>query len=379
MAVAAVATGQFPSGAGFARTGTGQETPPGTAPQDSSIAFIVSFHSRGAGQGELTAYLGSQPVSVIKCSSERLRSGTERGEQLVSPSGETRSSAVEFRRSLHGTLFVENPAPGVGMEHVQEKSDRAEEATGDIEGITADCSLASSSQDERCLPLSVADERLAQRLRIATRLLLQGLKLAARVGEDSPQGQLSGIGVGVHAQGVAGLGADLELAGLALLPYAVHPVQISVDPVDAVAVDGQPATTVHPRSPASRLGDLHRPAGQLGRQQPQSSGIQRWPVVQAQVVVGIRAMHTSRPTTAQAHTNDPADPCQPIRDLHQAIHEPQSAEADHRPRPIYPAPTPRVFPLAAEVQRSALANKTAEPTPTASAADPSCNCDPAAG
>jgi 3'-phosphoadenosine 5'-phosphosulfate sulfotransferase (PAPS reductase)/FAD synthetase len=298
--------------------------------------------------GELAAYLHDQPVSVIKGSSKRLRSRTERGKQPVSASSEVLRCSRESPCVMHGTFLVEHPSPGMGVESMDEKSNRAEEATGDVEGVTAGCSLASAGQDERCLPLRVADERLAQRLRIETRLLLQGLKLARGVGENTSQGYLPGIGVGVHPQGVAGLGADLELPGLTLLPDAVNTVDVAVDPVDVIAVDRQPAAAVHPRSPAARLGHLYRLTGQLGRQQTQRRGVQRWPVVQAQVVVGIGAVRTSRPTATQTHPNDAADLYQPICDLRQAFHGPQSAEADHQARPIYPTPlTP-----AGEVQRS---------------------------
>lgn len=206
-----------------------------------------------------------------------------------------------------------------------------------MEGVTTGRSFAGAGQDERCLPSRVGDECFAQRLRIQAGLLLQGPKLATGIGEDASQGQLTGVGMGVHPEGVAGLGADLEPPGLALPPDSAHSIYVAVDPVDAMAVDVQPATTVHPRSPAAWLGDLHRSAGQLGRQHAQSGGIQRWPVVQPQVVVGIGVVRTPRPAASQRHTDDATDIGQSVRDLHQTFHEPQSAAAVHRPRPNCPA------------------------------------------
>lgn len=286
------------------------------------------------------AYLGGKPVGVIEGRSERGRGGAERGKQHVSPFGKVRRGDSERSRGPHRSLFVEHPTPFMSVEGMHEKSDRTEEATGDIEGVTAGCPFTGAGKDERRLPLRVANERFAQPRRIQTSLLVQGSKLAAEVGKDVPKRHLTGIGVGVHPQRVAGLGTDLEVPALALLPDAVHPVQVAVDPVDAMAIDGQPGTTVHPRSPAAWLGYFHRLARQLGCQQAQSSSIQRRPVVQAQIEVGIGTVRSPCPAASQAHTNDTAHIGQPIRDLHHAIHEPQSPEADHHPRPNYVTPAP---------------------------------------
>lgn len=54
----------------------------------------------------------------------------------MSPPGEVRG-ALASSRGLHGTLFVEHPAPGTSVGRTHEESDRAEEATGDMEGVTA--------------------------------------------------------------------------------------------------------------------------------------------------------------------------------------------------------------------------------------------------
>lgn len=162
----------------------------------------------------------------------------------------------------------------MGVEGVREKSDRAEEAACDVEDVTASSPLARAGQDERCLPPRVVDECFAQRLGVAARQLPQAPKLTAGVGEDLSDGQFAHVGVGVHAQGMAGLGTDLEPPGEALPPDVVHPVQVAVDPVDAVTVDRQPAATVHPGSPAARLGHLHRASGQPGREQTQRAGVQ---------------------------------------------------------------------------------------------------------
>lgn len=119
---------------------------------------------------------------------------------------------------------------------------------------------------------------------------------------------------------MAGLDTHLELPGLALPPDPVHPVQVAIYPIDLDTVHIEPGAAVHPRSPAAGFGHLNLATGQLGCQLAQSGGIQRRPVVQAEVIVGVGTVRLPRPATTKTHPNDAIDANEPVGDLHQAFH-----------------------------------------------------------
>jgi hypothetical protein len=126
----------------------------------------------------------------------------------------------------------------VSVQGVDEQPDGAEETAGDVEGVTTGGTLTSPGEDEGSLPAGIADQRVAQGLGITPDLLLQRPQLPARIGQDTSEGELTDVGVGVDAQRVPGLDPDLETPSPAVLPDPPDTVEIPVDPVDAVAGRG---------------------------------------------------------------------------------------------------------------------------------------------
>src|SRR5215213_5757572 len=98
-----------------------------------------------------------------------------------------------------------------------------------------------------------------------------------------------------------------------VLAREVHPIKVADTALDWLYRDGQPGASVHPRPPSTPLRHLRLGVRHLSGELSQSGNVEWWPVVQAEIDIGVRRMIAAGPTTSQHHSGDAGDSDQSLR------------------------------------------------------------------
>ncbi len=195
-------------------------------------------------------------------------------------------------------LLVEVPLPSRAHPRVRSREDRDREVAGARDGVVASSVRICELQSARGQTLPERRCRRAQRLRE------RGLR--QRSDEGPVEGELGRIAVGRRARDVADLTEELEASLRGVGRPGLDGGEIAIDQVDGYAVDHEPRAAVGDPPPCVRCEDLAREA-----ERADVGGVDRVPVVQAEVPVRMWARRPGRPGTAERHRLDPGDLGQP--------------------------------------------------------------------
>src|SRR5690348_11811904 len=130
---------------------------------------------------------------------------------------------------------------------------------------------------------------------------------------------------------MANLTFDRKATSTALVPYAVHAIQVSVDPIDGAPVDREPGAAVHPWSPVAHAEHLVF-RGDLGGQLAQLIDVQATSVVDSEIRVAVRAVLATGSASAQDDSYNAGYDSEPFD--HFVHHETKPSTSRSMGRPV---------------------------------------------
>ena len=201
-----------------------------------------------------------------------------------------------------------------------------------------------------------------QRLRVLGGRGVQAGQLTARVGQHHAERHLGRVPDVEHAQRVPDLRLPRDPPVLRAAPGRPHAVDVAVDPVDGHAVDGEPRAAVDPRPPVAGPGHRRVGPGELAGQRGEPVDVERRPVVDAKVDVGVGVVRAAGPAAAQQHADDTPDPDEPPGDRREISHGPTLAGPTGQTRslrPTTPTTTPSLTTGSSRSPRSAIRSRAA--------------------